>query len=244
MTDEPKRKGPAFEKPKEPEAVPSKTAQKPLEVKPAIKPVEQKPEVSGTRERPRAADPVVTSKEKPRVADANVASTTTQKPRAAFAEPSLAVVDGLDCEALAICLCSDVRPLAGIAGYVDWRMCGRISDLLRKGTVTGAAREKVLVPTLGLIGGANGPKRIFLFGWGPQRSILDGATERLAWMVDVLLRAKVERVAVALPEPAVVLLGLVDEHVRKPLGDKCAVVFGPDQLLVDAKDTRPIPAPI
>lgn len=235
MTDDKKKK---FGTPKEPEAVPSKTAQKPVEAKPALKPTE-KVEVA-PKERQRADDPVVTSKEKPRVEGA---STATQKPRAAFVEPSLSAVDALDCESLAICICSDVRPLAGVAGYVDWRLCGRISDLFRKGVITGASKEKVLVPTLGLIGQANGPKRIFLFGWGPQKSILDGATERLAWMADVLLRAGIERVAIALPEPAVVLLGLVDDHVRKPLGDKCAVVFGPDQLLIDSKDTRPMPAP-
>lgn len=233
MTDEKKNK---FEKPKEPEAKPSKS-NKPKEpeakpILPAAARASDAKEVSSTKEKQRAADPVV-------------ASTATQKPRAAFVEPSLAVVDNLDCEALAICICSDVRPLAGIAGYIDWRLCGRISDLLRSGVLTGGPKEKVLVPTLGRIGHAtNGPKRIFLFGWGPQKSILDGATERLAWMVDVLLRAKVERVAVALPEPAVVLLGLVEDHVRRPLGDKCALVFGPDQLLVDTKDTRPIPAPI
>ncbi len=190
---------------------------------------EPKPEPA--KERSRVPEPVVTS----------TGSASSMKPRAAFVEPSLSAVDALDCESLAICICSDVRPLAGIAGYVDWRLCGRLSDLLRKGIVTGVAREKTLVPTQGRIG----PKRIFVFGWGPQKSILDGATERLAWMVDVLHTAKIERVAIALPEPAVVLLGLVDEHVRKPLGDKCALVFGPDQLLADAttKDTRPIPAP-
>lgn len=221
---------------------------------------EKKPEKP---EKPKASEPVVTSSKKqpekpaepktaerrteaPRAADPVVASstTTTGRPRAAFVEPSLAAVDALDCEALAICLSSDVRPLPGIAGYVDWRLCGRLSELVKKGVVTGTAREKVLVPTLGRLG-PKGPIRIFLFGWGPQKSILDGATERFAWMIDVLHTAKIERVAVALPEPAVTLLGLVDEHVRKPLGDKCALVFGPDQMLADAtmKDTRPIPAP-
>ena len=75
MTDDKKRKGPAFEKPKEPEAVPSKTAQRPVEMKPTVplrsltaKADEGSP--GKDRERQRAADPVVTSREKPRVADA------------------------------------------------------------------------------------------------------------------------------------------------------------------------------
>lgn len=177
--------------------------------------------------------------ERARAADPGAPSTTTGRPRAAFVEPSLQAVDALDCEAIALGITSDLRPLAGFASYVDWRLCGRVSELLRKGTLTGAAREKVLMPTLGMIPA----RRIFLFGWGPRASLLDGATERFAWMVDVLLQAGVERVAVALPEPAAMLLGLVDEHVRKPLGDKCAVVFAPDPWLVEPRDTRPIPAP-
>lgn len=221
-----------------PEPVVTSTKRVDAKLEPApAKRTEPKPEhAKDTKEKEklsRAPEPVV-------------ASTSTQKPRAAFVEPTLAAVDALDCEALAIAICSDVRPLAGLAGYVDWRMCGRLSELLRKGVITGAPREKVLVPTLGRIGNAvNGPKRIFLFGWGPQKSILDGATERLAWMVDVLHTAKIERVAVALPEPSLVLLGLVEDHIRRPLGDKCALVFGPDQLLGDnaTKETRPIPTP-
>lgn len=154
-----------------------------------------------------------------------------------FVDPTLHVIDALDVETVAIGLCSDVRPLAGAAGFIDWRMCGRLSDLLRKGTVTGAAGEKVLLPTGGMIP-AN---RILLFGWGPKAALLDNAVARLAWMVDVLKQAGAQRVAVALPEPAGILVGLVEEHLRKPLGERLSMVFGPDGLMTDGKDTRPIP---
>ncbi|HEY4222113.1 MAG TPA: M17 family peptidase N-terminal domain-containing protein, partial [Myxococcota bacterium] len=188
------------------------------------------PEVSGTRARlqekpkpvsePKPMAKQVDAKEahKSEPARAPTAAVTqaprgaseTSKPRVAYPEPTLQAVDQLEAEALAICLASDVRPLAGLAGVVDWRMCGRLSDLLRRGVITGAAREKVLLPTLGMI-----PcKRIFLFGWGPRAGLLDGATQRFAWMVDVLLQAKIDRVAVALPEPSTMLFGLVDEHLR------------------------------
>lgn len=155
-----------------------------------------------------------------------------------FVDATLHAIDALDSEAVAIGLCSDVRPLAGAAGYIDWRLCGRLSDLLRKGTVTGVAGEKVLVPTHGMIPA----HRIFLFGWGEKRALLDNAVARMRWMAEVLTGAGVERVAVALPEPANLLVGLVEEHLRRPLGDKLAVVFGPDELMGDTKDTRPIPA--
>ena len=255
MTDG-KKPGPGI--PKEPEArkIPKTELPKPVDVKADAKPGDAK------KRDVRSGDTKPMEAKKPDAASASAktgegaksssspsavktgeskagSKNETGKPRSSYLEPTLQAVDALDCESVAIAICSDVRPLAGLAGVRDWRMCGRLSDLLRKGHVSGKAREQVLIPTLGMIP----PKRIFLFGWGPRSSMLDGATEKIAWMVDVLVKAKVKRVAVALPEPSAMLLGLVDEHVKKPLGDKLSVVFGPDGL-VPEKDTRPIPMPV
>ncbi|MBI1948284.1 MAG: hypothetical protein HYS27_21535 [Deltaproteobacteria bacterium] len=155
-----------------------------------------------------------------------------------WVDPTLQAVDALDVETVAIGLCSDVRPLAGGAGFIDWRMCGGLSELLRRGTITGKAGEQVLLPTNGMIPAG----RILVFGWGPKSALLDNAVARLAWMAQVLTRAGSHRIAVALPEPAGILVGLVEEHLRKPLGERLSIVFGPDALMSDAKDTRPIPA--
>jgi hypothetical protein len=267
MTDEnkpdPPKKGPVFTKPKEPQATPSKSAPKPLAApeRPPLPTPKASPAVADSTAQPQRRGAELAATERPRSSSpaepmqpiivpagrAEIVVDTTglrapapPKPRAAFVEASLAALDTLDCDSLAICICSDVRPLAGIAGFVDWRMCGRLSELIRRGILTGASREKLLMP----YPGRSGPTRVFVLGWGPQKSILDGATERLAWMVDLLLRAKVESVAIGLPEPAVALLGLIDEHVRKPLGDKCAVIFAPDQLLVDGRTISPAPVPM
>ena len=154
-----------------------------------------------------------------------------------FVDATLHAIDTLDAETVAIGLCADVRPLGGAAGYLDWRMCGRLSSYVRSGTITGAAGEKVLLPC-----GIGAARRVLVFGWGPKASLLDNATARFSWMVDVLNRAGTQRVAVALPEPAGILVGLVDAHLKKPLGDRLVMVFVPDPLMADAKDTRPIPA--
>lgn len=148
--------------------------------------------------------------------------------QAPLLEPSLAAVDALCAETLALCLTTDVRPLAGAAGYVDWRLCGGLSRMLLSGIVTGAAGEKVLMPTGGLIP----PLRIFLFGWGESERLQDVALERFQWMVEILDKARVSSVAVALPEPADRLLGLVDAHLGKPLGSRLAGVFDTDPLLL------------
>ena len=161
---------------------------------------------------PKSSEPVV-----------KAAETRAKGP---LVEPSLSALDALDVESLAIGLTTNVRPLLGIAGYVDWRMCGRLSRLILAGTVTGAAGEKVLVPTMGMLK----PSRLFLFGWGPAEKLADGATDRMKWMVDVLKTAGVDRVAISLPEPARSLTGLVEQHLIEALGPRSVTVFGPDPL--------------
>lgn len=139
-------------------------------------------------------------------------------------EPSLESIDDLAADTIAIGLTSDGRPLTGAAGYVDWRLCGHLSKLLLQGVVTGARKEKVLFPTMGRLP----TSRLLLFGWGPRDGVLVGAAEHLRWMAEVLLQVDAKKVAIALPEPARPLLSLVDEHLKKTLGDRLVGVFEPD----------------
>lgn len=63
-----------------------------------------------------------------------------------FVAPELKHIDGLRCEALALPLFSDERPLRGALGLVDWRLCGFVSRLLQEGAISGAPLETVLIP--------------------------------------------------------------------------------------------------
>lgn len=146
-------------------------------------------------------------------------------------EPSLQALDALSCEALALSITSDGRPLAGLASYVDWRLCGRLSALLRSGAVTGVRGESVLMPSLDMVR----PRRIFLLGWGPCATLHEDAPSHLEWMVSVLAGAGCQSIALALPEPGAPLVHLVDEHVRKALGERCAAVFAPDPLVKELR---------
>ena len=47
-------------------------------------------------------------------------------------------------DAIVVPLWTDVRPLRGAAGLLDWRLNGRLSQLLREGRLEGAAGEKLL----------------------------------------------------------------------------------------------------
>lgn len=140
-------------------------------------------------------------------------------------EPSLHTIDSLtDLDAYVLCLPEDIRPLRGLAGYLDWRLCGRLSSLILLGGITGRAGERVLTPTSPGVAAA----RVFVFGWGPSTQILDGAAERFADVIDRLGRAKVKKCAIDLPWPGRPLLGLVDEHLKRPLGDRLVGVFEPE----------------
>jgi Cytosol aminopeptidase family, N-terminal domain len=44
---------------------------------------------------------------------------------------------------------TDVRPLRGASGLLDWRMCGRLSSWMVAGKVTGAEGEQTLFPSGG-----------------------------------------------------------------------------------------------
>lgn len=56
----------------------------------------------------------------------------------------------------------DERPLRGDAGLVDWRLCGRISEQLRSGYVSGQLGEAALLPGSRPLS----PGRILLVGTG------------------------------------------------------------------------------
>jgi hypothetical protein len=117
-----------------------------------------------------------------------------------FSVPELKQIDALRCEALALPLFSDERPLRGALGLVDWRMCGFVSRLRTTGRLDGAWLETVLTPAR--------PKlsmdKLFLFGVGTQAE-LDATRLRKAveHMLDTLARARVRTTALALPGRAV-----------------------------------------
>ena len=47
----------------------------------------------------------------------------------------------------AVPICSDVRPLRGAAGLLDWRLNGQLSSCLREHRFHGSSGEKLLLPT-------------------------------------------------------------------------------------------------
>ncbi|HTT72462.1 MAG TPA: peptidase M17, partial [Anaeromyxobacteraceae bacterium] len=79
--------------------------------------------------------------------------------RIEMADLGLPAIDALDTEALALFVGPE-RPLQGLAGFADWRLCGLISRAIRDGRYEPETGEALLLPS----GGRIAVPRIFCFG--------------------------------------------------------------------------------
>ena len=70
----------------------------------------------------------------------------------------------IDAEALVAGFYEDVRPLKGIAGELDWLLCGALSDLILRNKLRGSLGDAALLTSQGKV---RTPK-IFLIGAGSR----------------------------------------------------------------------------
>jgi hypothetical protein len=70
-------------------------------------------------------------------------------------------------ETLVVPIPADERPLAGDAGWVDWRLCGEISRRLATGEIAGGVGEALLFPARPPIRA----ERVLVLGLGPSREL-------------------------------------------------------------------------
>lgn len=138
-------------------------------------------------------------------------------------DATFAALDELRVDALALCLTEGCHPLRGMAGLVDWRLCGRLSRMMVKGSVTGRDGETALTPsTIPAI------RRVFVFGFGPEAGMVDRANQRFAQVARVLDDAKVESVALELPHPGEPLWGRAEKVLGAALSDRLLGAFSPE----------------
>ncbi len=79
--------------------------------------------------------------------------------RLEISELGLPALDALDVDALAV-LVGPERPLQGLAGFADWRLCGLVSRAIRDESYRPDTGEALLLPS----GGRIAVPRIFCFG--------------------------------------------------------------------------------
>jgi hypothetical protein len=114
--------------------------------------------------------------------------------RIEVAELGLAAVDALRTDAIALFVGPE-RPLQGLAGFVDWRLCGAISRAIRAGSYGPEAGEALLLPTSGRLT----VPRLFCFGLAEAPLVgaaLEEACERICAAME---RAGSSAYAAALP---------------------------------------------
>lgn len=83
-----------------------------------------------------------------------------------------------------------------VAGYVDWRMCGRLARFLKDGRFSGRAQEALLTSSMGRLP----TDRIFLLGLG-QPQAPTGLAAVLKEQVGTVYDAGARVLAVAPPSP-------------------------------------------
>ena len=70
----------------------------------------------------------------------------------------------LETDALIVNFFEDVRPLKGLAGELDWLLCGSLSHLILNNKINGSLGDVALLTSQGKIPA----KKIFLLGLGPK----------------------------------------------------------------------------
>lgn len=145
-----------------------------------------------------------------------------------FVAPEAAALDRLRCEAIALPVLSDERPLRGALGLIDWRLCGMISKLVLSGSVLTIPLQTALVP--------GRPKlvvdKVFLFGAGTSAELdLERQRALIAHMLDTTSRAGVRTTAIVLPgrssdliAPAAAMELLVSVARKRPEHDDLIVI--------------------
>lgn len=72
-----------------------------------------------------------------------------------------------EAELIVVSLFKDVIPLKGEAGYIDWMLCGQISNLIKKKKVFGNFKETVLLSSLNKLPS----EKVLLIGFGKASNL-------------------------------------------------------------------------
>lgn len=98
-------------------------------------------------------------------------------------------------DVLVVPVWTDIRPLRGATGLLDWRLCGRLSKMIREGRVAGTPGEKLL-----LMSSRIPWKRVLAVGVGESRAFShDGFREAIDRILKSLHGIGASSLAIALP---------------------------------------------
>ncbi len=114
----------------------------------------------------------------------------------------------LETDALIVGFYEDVRPLKGLAGELDWLLCGTLSSLILKNKLNGSLGDAALLTSRGKVPA----KKIFLIGLGPHERLSPAVLRSAARnAVKIASDAGASEVSLEFIQPAAVSL---EEGVR------------------------------
>lgn len=138
-------------------------------------------------------------------------------------------------DALVLPVFKDDRPLRGAAGLADWRLCGRLSRLVKSSRATAEVGETLLFPPGRRLRFA----RILWFGLGDARGYTDERFRKdLTWILDVVIAAGVADWALQAPGRASGLIGA--RRAVEIMLEDAALVDQPVTLLEDPAGQKDI----
>jgi hypothetical protein len=141
-----------------------------------------------------------------------------------FVARDLRRLDEASAEVVACGVYRDERPLAGLAGLLDWRLAGRLSRLAKQGFLLGEVGELLAVPVR--------PRlpfdKLLVAGLGPRGAFGDAAFRKvLERTIDALAGLHVKKAVIELPgrgdeaitaeRAAEILLDLIGDDERDAL---------------------------
>lgn len=126
---------------------------------------------------------------------------------------SLEAVDELfGFDAVCALVTEEERPFSGGLGFLDWRLCGAVSRVVKSGFFSGVPGEKLLLPTDGRVPAG----RVFVVGLGRSNAVTAvGLEHALAQAAEMLKKAGVESVALALPRLAAPLAAAREQTLER-----------------------------
>ena len=107
-------------------------------------------------------------------------------------------VKKLETEALIVGFYEDVRPLKGLAGELDWLLCGSLSSLIINNKLSGALGDVALLTSRSKVPA----KKIFMVGLGPKEELSPSSLRSgVRTAVSSVLKAGVKNTALEYFQP-------------------------------------------
>ncbi len=104
----------------------------------------------------------------------------------------------LETEALIVGFYENVRPLKGLAGQLDWLLCGSLSSLILNNKLRGSTGDVALLTPRGKVPA----KKIFMLGLGPREGLTSSALRSAAKnAVSIVMGAGVREAAMEYVQP-------------------------------------------